>query len=781
MPFYFFVFFILALIFFDKAITARLIFIERDLAGFFIPPKYLWVSLVKSFQLPLWNPYNYSGIPLLATLQPGIFYPPHILYLFLPFPIVWNYLIILHFVFSGITVFLFLRYLKASNAACFVGGVVFMLSGYLLSVHNLLPHLFSVSWFPLVLMFFLRYLEALRVRYLAYTSLCLTMQFLAGAPEIVMMTALVLILIAVFYPLFSHEVSHGIFKRCFALFYVLFLFILLSSVQFLPFFELSSQSIRKTGLSYHEAVTWSFAWKDFIQFFLPNPYGYLQSDAKYWANQSWLKTVYLGIAPFILSIFYFISKDRKKWLFIVLIVISFIFALGGNTPFYKILFHIPPFNSVRYPVKFLFVFFFIIGVTSGLGFDRLKQGIKDRDLKTQRIIKAIFYVGFIFAIAWGYVNLFNQDVKDLFERYNIKPNAFNDIDFNIHNIKRFLLFSFFFCIMLLISLRIKYKKIAFFSLVTILTADLFLANYGYYQLDAWKDYMKKHSFEEKMGNEKKERYIVTPMTKETFKLYPEDRMAMGPAYAAIKGLYTESGMEVLRIADYEIFTNMLYATKTLQEAKRFFDISGIGYIISAKEINESGFEFLDSLKVKIIRPKKDEKEKDEKQADEETLRLYRYKEAPGRFLLYQNAIFVKDIKTAIEKMEDKAIDLRSHLIIIDPERNPLDTLKNTPSEKDEMLQGSVTILSYKPNRIELRCESEKDAYLYVTDTFYPGWKAFIDGMETKIYRANLAFRAIRVQHGRHEIVFKYVPVSFYAGLLFTIFGIIFLLYLIRKK
>ncbi|HQK46935.1 MAG TPA: hypothetical protein PLP52_08300, partial [Syntrophorhabdaceae bacterium] len=70
MPFYFFVFFVLALIFFDKAIAARLIFIERDLAGFFIPPKYLWVSLVKSFQLPLWNPYNYSGIPLLATLQP---------------------------------------------------------------------------------------------------------------------------------------------------------------------------------------------------------------------------------------------------------------------------------------------------------------------------------------------------------------------------------------------------------------------------------------------------------------------------------------------------------------------------------------------------------------------------------------------------------------------------------------------------------------------------------------------------------------------------------------
>ena len=43
------------------------------------------------------------------------------------------------------------------------------------------------------------------------------------------------------------------------------------------------------------------AWRDFIQFFIPDPFGNMMNDQKYWQNQSWLKTIYLGIVPFCLS------------------------------------------------------------------------------------------------------------------------------------------------------------------------------------------------------------------------------------------------------------------------------------------------------------------------------------------------------------------------------------------------------------------------------------------------------------------------------------------------
>src|ERR1035437_8443265 len=92
-------FFLVAMVYLHPFVLCSLIFIERDLSAFFIPPRHLWVELARSFQMPLWNPYNYSGIPLLATLQPAVLYPPHILYLILPFQVAWNWIIILHFPF----------------------------------------------------------------------------------------------------------------------------------------------------------------------------------------------------------------------------------------------------------------------------------------------------------------------------------------------------------------------------------------------------------------------------------------------------------------------------------------------------------------------------------------------------------------------------------------------------------------------------------------------------------------------------------------------------------
>ena len=138
---------------------------------------------------------------------------------------------------------------------------------------------------------------------------------------------------------------------------ILFLFLLLSGVQLLPFYELKAQSIRQGGLTYFESSVWSMAWRDFIQFFVPDPFGNMMNDQKYWQNQSWLKTIYLGIVPFCLSTFYFLTAGRRRWLFALLMVISLIFALGGNTPIYKLLYRIPPFSSVRYPGQISFLVF----------------------------------------------------------------------------------------------------------------------------------------------------------------------------------------------------------------------------------------------------------------------------------------------------------------------------------------------------------------------------------------------------------------------------------------
>ena len=755
--FYFFILLILVLLYFDRVLSCRFVFIERDLAPFFLPPKVLWVDLLKHGIFPFWNPYQYCGIPLLATLQPGVLYPPHVFYLFFPFPVVWNWLIILHFLLAGIAVYLFLVHMKSSEEGAFVGALIFMLSGYLLSVHNLLPHLFAVAWFPFVLLFFLKHFETGRIRHAVFVSLFLLMQFLSGAPEILMMSVLALFIVTFFLPSFVGE-HVGFYIRMRSLVIIFSLFLLLAAVQLLPFYELKAQSIRQSGLTYFESSVWSMAWRDFIQFFIPDPFGNMMNDQKYWRNQSWLKTIYLGIVPFCLSVFYFLKADRRRWLFALLMAISLIFALGGNTPVYKVLYRIPPFNSVRYPVKFLFLFFFIISVTSGLGVDKFRQGVAEQNRRIHGAIHVFFYLGFLFALAWAYTVLFRERVVRLFDSIGFKPEAYNLIDVNIHDIRRFCAFAFVFCILLLVYRRITRKRLTLFFMVLILVLDLFLANFEFYSYLPWKFYIRPHEFLSKIVERGKfGRYFLTPKTQAAYNRFPKDQAAMAPAYAPLSGLYAVEGAEVLRLSHYDIFIHLLKSAQSIEEAERFFDIAGIRYLVSLAKQDNDHFSLLVTGMLLDV-----------------PLYLYEYNEAPGRFLLFSRIRSVPDEKSMIETLVDRKVDLRQELIVLSKETQP-----NAPISTS----AKVELVKYEPNNVLLKCRTGQEAFLYAAEAFYPGWRAYVDGQRTEILRANLAFRAVKVPPGEHTILFKYVPISFYAGLVVTVIGFIlsFLLILRDRK
>jgi len=746
----------LALLYFFPMLDSKNIFIERDLAAFFIPPKYLWVSVVKSFQLPLWNPFNYSGIPLLATLQSGVFYPPHALYFFLPFNMAWNWLIILHFALAGFATHLLLRYFHASVGASFLGGAIFMLSGYLVSVHNLLPYLFAAGWLPLAMIAFLRYFETRHPKHLVLSALFLAFQFCAGAPEMVLMSITVLSVLAAFAPSFSPEAltrSPPFSARAGSLGLVLVLFLLLSSVQLLPFLELERQSIRAAGLPYEEAITWSFAWRDFIQFFVPDAFGYSSSIKKYWSNQSWLFTLYWGITPFLLSTFYFVSRDRKRLLFLSLMLLSLVFALGGNTPAYRLLYLVPPFNSIRYPVKFIFLFILLVSVTAGLGFDSMHKEVSRDSPRAKRIVSGSFYTGFLFVILWGCMGLFGGTVHGYFESMGFKPAAYNHIAINTHNIKRFLFFSYTFCIMLLVYLRVQHKKAASFAVMLVVISDLFLANSGHYASAPWKSYISakqwgEHSFVDSIvDNGDTERYFVSFKTLREFNCFPYDRTILSPSYASLFGLYSIGGAEVLRISHHEMFANLLRDSLSPSHAKRFLHIAGVRFLITTSSmVGDKNFALVQNMEV-----------------GGKTVYLYEYLPYPGRFLFFSKAYSVKNDREMANRMNDPSVDLTREVVILSNTKAPYNGGDG---------QGKVRLVSYKAGRALIYCEADTDGFLYVSDTYYPGWRAYVDGKETGIYRANLAFRAVPIPKGNHTVSFIYISLSFYSGLVLTIIGIL---------
>jgi uncharacterized membrane protein YfhO len=78
-------------------------------------------------------------------------------------------------------------------------------------------------------------------------------------------------------------------------------------------------------------------------------------------------------------------------------------------------------------------------------------------------------------------------------------------------------------------------------------------------------------------------------------------------------------------------------------------------------------------------------------------------------------------------------------------------------------EDMVELLSYEPERIVISANLAEEGYLVLTDAYYPGWRALIDGLETPIYRADLLFRTVHLPAGQHRVEFIYDPLCFKFG------------------
>jgi uncharacterized membrane protein YfhO len=89
--------------------------------------------------------------------------------------------------------------------------------------------------------------------------------------------------------------------------------------------------------------------------------------------------------------------------------------------------------------------------------------------------------------------------------------------------------------------------------------------------------------------------------------------------------------------------------------------------------------------------------------------------------------------------------------------------------------GAAKILTYTNQRVLIQAALNNSGVLILTDSFYPGWHAYVDGKEARILRANLFFRAVPLSAGRHTVEFCYEPRSFAVGLAISVGTVIVLI------
>jgi hypothetical protein len=85
-------------------------------------------------------------------------------------------------------------------------------------------------------------------------------------------------------------------------------------------------------------------------------------------------------------------------------------------------------------------------------------------------------------------------------------------------------------------------------------------------------------------------------------------------------------------------------------------------------------------------------------------------------------------------------------------------------EEPSAAEAAPEIVRYEPARIDIKVQAGAPALLVLSDLFYPGWEATVDGRPAEVLQANYVMRAVAVPTGAHEVRFLYRPASFRAGL-----------------
>lgn len=89
--------------------------------------------------------------------------------------------------------------------------------------------------------------------------------------------------------------------------------------------------------------------------------------------------------------------------------------------------------------------------------------------------------------------------------------------------------------------------------------------------------------------------------------------------------------------------------------------------------------------------------------------------------------------------------------------------------------GTAAVEMHAPGGLRIRTRSDQDAFLVLSEVFYPGWEATLDGKPASIMRGDYIFRTVYVPRGEHVVLLRYRPLSLRVGAGITALSLVLVL------
>lgn len=732
-----------------------------DFNSFYYPLSAFAAGQIQAGHFPLWNPHLYSGAPFAADYQAGALYPPNLLIWAVARPFTYGAfeaLAVFHVWWASVTAYGFVRTIGLRRAPSLLAGVTFAYGGFLTAQLGHAPMIAVASWLPAVL----AALYCARKGSLGWTVLAalgLTMAILAGHPQVLLYVATAAIAYGLFLawaerPMLAPVVLDGEGGAILApeeirparvppgwlpawaddpparhwigalvrLGLMLVIAVGLAAPLLLPAEQLSRRSVR-ASIGYENATQFSVQPVALLQLILPKVFG--DNPTNYWgafaSGEIW---GYAGVVALVLAVVGVLWRTRgargHRLFFAGLGMVALLAALGPFTPLHGWLYgFVPGYDRVRAAGRLLLLYDLAVAVLAAFGLDALLDWLETRHVASLDLATVLHQVrrglGIVIAVlGLAIIPLFYSLILRQDDPVNRPVIAVDGL-----NVLLIILLA-----TLALLWAVERRGIGSRALAVLATAlvivDLFSATAGF---NPTTDNLLAGFQQAAARQELRARTASAP----PFRIDTDDISdRWQPSLAAIDGMDSVSGAyNPLQLADYATFRERAQSSRS----SALYGLLNVAYVGEpAEKAPPADWQrALAGEKVAFYQPSRPP--------------------LPRAFVVGA-AEPVPNPGVAFDRI--KASDF-------DPAKIVYIQGAVAPANGDPGATPA-TVTRDGTDGVTVRVTTRGAGYLLLSDAYFPGWRATVDGRDAPVLQADLAFRAIYLPNGGdHTVVFRYRP------------------------
>ncbi|NPV09738.1 MAG: YfhO family protein [Anaerolineae bacterium] len=705
-----------------------------DLASFLYPYYTFAARSLQRGQIPLWNPYVFSGMPFIGDVQNGLLYPPNLaLFLLQPrltYPDM-QAMSVLHLWLAGGLTFTCLHHLPGlglGRGPALLGATAFMFSDIFVMHFGNLNLIAVAAWLPLVFLLFAQSLERQSAALAGWAGATLGISALAGHIQPTIYNGLFLALLALhrtWVGVMARQGRRGLWPLALLLVAAM-VAAAVSAPVMVPSLVLSGHTVR-ADFTYWQASRYSLTPFRTLGLLIPDLTG--RDPSQYWGLGDRVETGYLGLLPLLLALFATWRLVHRPWarFFSLAAVFFFALALGDTLPVHGWLFRlVPGLGLLRAPARALYLTDFALAGLAAMACHSLAQSsgarLRRSSARFARAIARVALYALPAALAASLLALLLLQDRD--------PVIFARAWGVVGSLSRAALFlSASLAVLCSVPLLLPVRRQTWMGAAIALTfLDLFSAG-------AYLD-LGRSSPATAFQHQEAVSFLKTDPYPHRVDVDPSAWSLWPPNLGCVHEIEHVRGVpNPMELARYQSFLEL-----TGDRSSRLYQLLGAKYLVVAKGVVPPEHNFVPAF------------------GEDPEVDIYLNTAA------YPLAVVVPASVSAAGPEESAGI-------VSAPDFDPTGVVvlegeapQVAATSPDPDLHFSV----WQPDRIGLGIAVREDTYLVLSLPFAPGWSATLDGNPVPVWPADLAFTAVHVPTGSHTIELVYRPPLLVPSLLLAV-------------